>query len=98
MINCQQKDATVSREDAYKLLKDKFPQILDVHSVHDGQYYAYPQTFGSTAGPFKGRLAGQAFSVFTIEAWVFGKSATLFCNGEIVRLTDEWEGTGSIRL
>ena len=98
MIDCQKKDIAVTREGAYSLLKDKFPQLLDIHSVHDGEYYAYPQVFGSTAGPFKGRIAGQAFSVFTIEAWVFGKSAVMFCNGEVVKLTDEWQYTGSVRL
>ncbi len=35
-------------------------------------YYAYPQTFGSTSGP-RGVIGGCAMSKFTVEAWV--------CNG-----------------
>lgn len=97
-MNCQKKDIVVTIEGAYKLLKDRFPQLLSTHAVFDGEYYAYPQGFGSTAGPFKGRIAGQAFSVFTIEAWVFGNFAIMFCNGEIVKLTDEWQYAGSVRL
>lgn len=98
MINCQKKDVNITLEEAYTLLKQRYPELLDTHSIHDAEYYAYPQTFGSTAGPFKGRIAGQAFSVFTVEAWVFGKSAVIFCRGEVVKLTDEWEGVGSVRL
>lgn len=45
-------------------------------------YYAWPQTFSSTTGPFGG-IGGQAFSIFTIEAYSDGRDAVLFCKGKL---------------
>jgi hypothetical protein len=44
------------------------------------EYYAWPQTFGSTSGPFGG-IGGQAITTFTIEAFSDGRDAVLFCKG-----------------
>jgi hypothetical protein len=42
-------------------------------------YYAWPQIFSSTSGPFDG-IGGQSISTFTIECWTDGKQAILYCN------------------
>lgn len=47
-------------------------------------YYAFPQVFGSTAGPHGG-IGGQAMSVFTVEAYVCdGEGPTVYdCAGKL---------------
>lgn len=58
------------------------------------EYYAWPHMFSSTAGPFGG-IGGQSMSTFTLEAWAYGSSAVVFCNGRVIARTDvftrEWE-------
>lgn len=49
---------------------------------YDLDYYAWPQTFGSTTGPFGG-IGGQSMTTFTIEAWTNGDDAVLFCGNRI---------------
>ena len=54
-------------------------------------YYAYPETFGSTAGPYGG-IGGQAMTTFTIEAWesdMDGK--TLYTCGNMFHVEDRFE-------
>jgi len=58
------------------------PDMLD--------YYAWPQVFGSTSGPFTG-IGGQAISTFTIEAYSDGRNAVLFCNGRRIKQTSNFE-------
>lgn len=53
-------------------------------------YYAWPETFASTAGPFGG-VGGQAITSFTIEAYVDGKNAVLFCKGKRLKSVDNFE-------
>jgi hypothetical protein len=54
-------------------------------------YWAWPETFGSTAGPFGG-CGGQQMTTFTIEAWeAHGQYAVLFCRGRILRITDKFQ-------
>lgn len=86
----------IGRNEAYSLLVEKYPEAAFYKNYME--YYAYPQTFGSTAGPFKGRVAGQAMSTFTIEAWVEGKHAVLFCRGKVVTIVNNWNGPGSVRI
>lgn len=62
---------------------DLASQELGVAS-DDVDYYAWPQTFGSTSGPFGG-IGGQTISCFTIEAYAFAGDAVLFCNGKRLR-------------
>lgn len=50
-------------------------------------YYAYPYTFGSTAGP-SGGVGGQAFSSFTVEAYVSDQGIVYVCNN-IYRFSKE---------
>ncbi len=47
-------------------------------------YYAFPQTFGSTSGPHGG-MGGQAISTFTVEAYVCeGTGPTVYtCAGKL---------------
>lgn len=55
------------------------------------EYWAWPQVFGSTAGPFGG-VGGQAMTTFTIEAWHDGGgNAALFCGGRVLKITDKFE-------
>lgn len=58
-------------------------EILDIPSEML-TYFAWPQTFGSTTGPFPG-IGGQAMSTFTIEAYSDGRDAVLFCKGKFIR-------------
>lgn len=54
------------------------------------QYYAWPQVFGSTAGPFGG-VGGAAITSFIIEAWHDGGGqAVLFSRGRIIKTTSEF--------
>jgi len=55
------------------------------------EYWAWPQVYGSTTGPFGG-LGGQALTTFTIEAWHNGAGkAVLFCQGKRLRTTAVFE-------
>ncbi len=47
-------------------------------------YYAWPESFGSTSGPFRG-IGGQAITTFTIEAWAGETEALYVCNGKLVK-------------
>lgn len=86
----------IGRKEACQRILEVFPDSEALEYYMD--YYAYPQTFSSTAGPFKGRIAGQAFCTYTVEAWVFGRYALLFCNGKEVIVTDKWLGIGTVRI
>lgn len=94
----KQKDVEYSQQRAY----EEMVTVLGAENVnyHSMEYWAYPQTFGNTAGPFNkpGRISGQAFCTFTIEAWVDGKNALLFCNNKLLKITDDWDGPGSVRI
>lgn len=96
----KQKKPDVSVELAYAELVCKFPEESDYFFTDRFDYYAYPQSFGNTGGPFckPGGVYGQAFCTFTIEAWVCGKFAVLFCNGKVIKVVDNWEGVGSVRI
>lgn len=50
-------------EEVLQILKERQIQYYDI------AYYAWPQMFGSTAGPCGG-IGGQAMSTFTVDAWV----------------------------
>lgn len=88
----KQKKTQYSQQQAYEQLVEVFGK--DNVNYHSMEYWAYPQTFSNTAGPFNypGRISGQAFCTFTIEAWVDGKMAVIFCNDKLVAATDDWEG------
>lgn len=57
--------------------------------AHHLQYAAWPQVFGSTAGPFKG-VGGASMSTFTIEAWYYNSKALIFCKGKVLKLVDDF--------
>lgn len=96
----KQKKPDVSVEQAYAELVCNYPNYSDHFFTAHFDYYAYPQSFGNTGGPFckPGGVYGQAFCTFTIEAWVCGKFAVLFCNGKVIKVVDNWDGVGSIRM
>lgn len=58
-------------------------------------YYAWPQTFSSTTGPFGG-IGGQAFSIFTIEAYSDGRDAILFCSGKIWKKVSKFDPSEAV--
>ena len=94
----KQKKPDISVEEACTILKEKYPEESFI--THYMDYYAYPEVFSNTGGPFAkvGGLYGQAFTTFTIEAWVHGKHAVLFCSGKVFKTVDNWEGIGGVRL
>ena len=54
------------------------------------EYWAWPQVFGSTAGPF-GVVAGQGMTPLTLEAWHDGGGmAIIFCQGRRLKFTREF--------
>ena len=64
-------------------------------------YYAWPQTYGSTAGPFSG-MGGQAISTFTIEAFTTTpfadrRDAVLFCKGQIFKRVQNFNPAMAVR-
>lgn len=87
----------ISKQQAYDVVVKRLPEEAKYLSPDDFEYYAYPETFGSTAGPFGG-IGGQAMTTFTIEAWVCGKVAVLFCGNKILKVTDQWNGVESVRI
>ena len=62
----------------------KILDILEKRGVKyfDIEYFAWPQTFGTTTGPCGG-IGGCAMSSFTVEVWVCdGYGPTIYvCNG-----------------
>ena len=67
-------------------------QRLGLDSEGFLDYYAWPQVFGSTAGPFSG-IGGQALTAFTIEAWADGNRAAIFCCGRYLGITEKFDRT-----
>ena len=53
-------------------------------------YYAWPQTFTSTSGPF-GLGGGQGIRSFTIEAYAYGKEAVIYCKQKRLKKVDNFE-------
>lgn len=89
---------SVTENEAWEALNAKFGEHFVIPSACYFEYWAYPQVFGSTAGPFKGKIAGQAMTTFTIEAWAVDDLAVLFCQGKIVKVCNEWQGPQSVRI
>lgn len=90
----------VTKQQAIVAICDAFPTLTSTILDYELDYYAYPEIFSNTAGPFNkpGKISGQAFTQFTIEAWVVGKVAVLFCQGDVIKVVDDWAGVGSVRL
>jgi hypothetical protein len=84
----------VPKEDAAKILKRFLPDTPEDQIAEGLSYYAWPETFGSTCGPFHG-IGGQVVTQFTIEAWEILSNAVLFCNGRIIRVTENFEPLNS---
>ena len=80
--------SSITKEPAMTLLGAKYPDATN-HS-DELEYWAWPQVFGSTTGPFGG-IGGQAMTTFTIEAWADGSHAVLFCCGKPIKVTDKFQ-------
>lgn len=87
----------ISNEQAYEFIVRRLPEEAKHLCSYYLEYYAWPQVFGSTAGPFGG-IGGQAMTTFTVEAWVCGEVAVLFCGDKVLKVTDQWAGVGSVRI
>lgn len=87
----------ITKEQAYEAVKKRLPDVAQYALPDYMQYWAWPQTFGSTAGPFGG-VGGQAFTTFTIEAWEANDIAIIFCGDKILRIVSEWDGPNTVRL
>lgn len=94
----RQIEPSVTKEQAWEALNGRFGEHFEIPPAAYMEYWAYPQVFGSTAGPFKGRVAGQAMTTFTIETWVVDDLAVLFCQGKIVKVYNGWTGPQSVRV
>ena len=66
----------ISRKDAADSLQ------TDINNL---EYYAWPEVFGTTSGPFYG-IGGASMSTFTIEAWVNESTGECiyFCLGKVL--------------
>jgi hypothetical protein len=83
----------ITSSSAAQMLKRRYfkdDEISEVNILNDLNYYAWPQVFGSTSGPFGG-VGGQAFSTFTIEAWEFMGCAVLFCQNKRLKVTNKFQ-------
>lgn len=87
----------MTKSKAYEALLKRFPDQGEWLSEDCLDYWAYPQVFGSTAGPFGG-VGGQMMTTFTIEAWVCYNYAVLFCGERLIKVTDKWEGPQTVRI
>lgn len=96
-MNYQKKDTSVTQEECFFALSNKYPELRDWPTGIPGEYYAFPYTFGSTGGPFGG-VGGQMMTTFTIEAWVCYNYAVLFCGERLIKVTDKWEGPQTVRI
>lgn len=84
-------------DDLCALAQEVFKTMgIEAHR-HSMSYWAWPQTFGSTAGPFGG-MGGSAITTFTMEAITVGPirdigggPAVIFCNGRVVAKTMSFE-------
>jgi len=87
-MNQQQDNGSIKAEEAAKLLGKARGREYRFDNL---KYYAWPQTCGSTAGPFKG-MGGQTICTFTIEAWVLPNNmALLFCNGRVIKIVEDFK-------
>ena len=92
-MNLQQ----ISKEAAYQTIIQRLPEEALWLNSDCLDYYAYPEVFGSTSGPFGG-AGGASMTTFTIEAWVCGHTAVLFCGSKILKVTNNWKGCNTVRL
>lgn len=90
----------LTETEARSMLLCRYPEDMEYYQGWALEYYATPYSFGTTAGPFSNRniFAGQAFTTWTIEAWVIDRFAVIFCKGEVVRVVNDFEEIGNIRL
>lgn len=58
-------------------------------------YYAWPQMFSSTAGPFGG-VGGQVVCTYTIEAYAHGDEAVIYCNGRRLKRVSNFKPMMSV--
>lgn len=74
----------IDQDTAYKIMCGKWGKLEVYRELF---YYAWPQTFGSTAGPFSapGLISGQAMTSFQMECWSDGKYNLIFCQGVVVQ-------------
>lgn len=89
---------SISKQEAIEAIKKRLPvQASQWVTVDYLDYWAWPQVFGSTAGPFGG-VGGQAMTTFTIEAWEQDGVAVIFCGNKILKVVEKWQGPLSVRL
>ena len=87
--------AQISAHQAHDILVSAYPAKLGRTDPYgclpeDLEYWAWPQVFGMTTGPFGGR-GKQEVTTFTIEAWTDEYHAVLFCNGVVLKTVTKFE-------
>ena len=80
----------ITQLQAAEMLHKKFSQFSVDEYYYSIDYYAWPQVFGSTAGPFGG-IGGATMTSFTIESWSMHNFAVLFCGNKVMKVTDKFE-------
>lgn len=87
---------SIPADDAAKLIQDKFG--TEYAAPSDMDYFRFPRTYGSTAGPFGG-IGGCAMTQFTLEVWQDSTSnfGVVFCKGKVLAVTDTVQVDGQWR-
>jgi len=82
---------SITPDTAAELLNKKFATALSEFQLIPDElvYCSWPETFGSTSGPFGG-IGGQALTEFRMEAWTASGYAVIFCGGRILRVTNDF--------
>lgn len=89
--------AGITGEDAKQIITS----VFETDCYYSLEYYAFPYKFGNTMGPLKrsnNTLAGQAFTVFTIEAWTDGRHSVLFCQGLVIDVREDKDGFDPMKV
>lgn len=81
----KQHEPSLAREQVFEMLRNRISKEASYSpAIEDLVYCSWPETFGSTCGPFRG-AGGQAMTTFRMEAWECDGFAVVFCGGRIVK-------------
>lgn len=82
----------LTETEARSMLLCRYPDDIEYYQGWSLQYYATPYSFSTTAGPFSNRniFAGQAFTTWTIEAWVIDSGEITLPKGLTGEQRREW--------
>ena len=77
-----------------KETQEKILHIFEVNGIQviesELDYYAWPQLFGSTAGP-NGGMGGCAMTTFTVHAFVYDDEAAVLACSRQIRFVEKFK-------